>query len=275
MDKTNIPNISSVRSIKYEGRTMKVFKASSIGTGLSIPYETLNIESNMRVTSPFTVMTNNQPPGAIQKRYENFWPNCYFTFVLNRRADRKYFDLSICPVTGCTTTFESSIELDVHIAANQHDIPNEHPRTANDIARAHLTDILRSTSMRSSTQTRAIIQQQDISSSDLSISAHYKYFSSSGWALRTRKLGNPISKKVKNFLEQLWHDSIKTNTLITPENIQELICRKKDNNGIKFFQTHEYPTKNQIRYCLRKLNDKYDVTIQQQLIAEIIDDNVQ
>ena len=46
---------------------MKVFKASSIGTGLSIPYETLNIESNMRVTSPFTVMINGQSPGAIQK----------------------------------------------------------------------------------------------------------------------------------------------------------------------------------------------------------------
>ena len=160
----------------------------------------------MRVTSPFTVMINNQPPGAIQKRYEHFWPNCYFTFVLNRRADRKYFDLSICPVTGCTSTFKSSIELDVRIAANQHDIPNEHPGTVNGIARAHLTDILRSTSMRSSTETRAIIQQQDISSSDLSLSAHYKYFLSSDWALRTRQLGNPMSEKVKDFLEQLCHD---------------------------------------------------------------------
>ena len=182
---------------------MKVFKVSSIGTGLSIPYETLNIESNMRVTSPFTVMINGQSPGAIQKKYEKFWPNCYFTFVLNRRTDRKYFDLSIYPVTGCIATFESTIELDIHIAANQHDIPNEHPRTANDIARAHLTDILILTSMRSSTETRAIIQQQDVSSSDLSLSAHYTYFSSSGWALRTRKLGNPMSKKVKDFLEQL------------------------------------------------------------------------
>ena len=275
MDKTNIPNISSERSIKYEGRIMKVFKASSIGIGLSIPYGTLNIESNMRVTSPFTVMINGQSSGAIQKKYENFRPNCYFTFVLNRRADRKYFDLSIYPVTGCTATFGSSIELDVHIAANKHDILNEYSRTANDIARAHLTNILRSTSMRSSTETRAIVQQQDISSSDLSLSARYKYFSSSGWALRTHKLGNPMSKKVKNFLEQLWHDSIKTNTRIIPEKIQKLIDRKKDNNGIKFFQTHEYPTKNQIKYCLRKLNDKYGVAIQQQLVAEIIHDNVQ
>ena len=80
---------------------------------------------------------------------------------------------------------------------------------------------------------------------------------------------------MKNFLEQLRHDSIKTNIRITPENIQELIRRKKDNNGIKFFQTHEYPTENQIKYCLPELNDKYGATIQQQLIAEIIDDNVQ
>ena len=194
---------------------------------------------------------------------------------MNRRDDCKYFDLSICPVTGCTATIESSIELDVHIAANQHDIPNKHPRTANDIARVQVNNILRLTSMQSSADTRAIIQQQDISSSDLSLSAHYKCFSSSGCARRTRKFGNPMSEKVKDFLEQLWHDSIKTNTRITPENIQKLIQRKKDNNRIKFFQKHEYPTKNQIKYYLHKLNDKYGVTIQQQLIAEIIDDNVQ
>ena len=46
---------------------MKVFKASSIDTDLSMPYKKLNIESNMRVTNPFTVMINDQSPAAIQK----------------------------------------------------------------------------------------------------------------------------------------------------------------------------------------------------------------
>ena len=45
--------------------------------------------------------------------------------VRNRRADRKYYDLSLCPVTGCTASFESNIELDTHIAANQHQVPIE------------------------------------------------------------------------------------------------------------------------------------------------------
>ena len=54
--------------------------------------------------------------------------------MLSRRANRKYFSLLICPGTGCITTFEPSIELDVYIAANQNDIPNKHSRTPNDIA---------------------------------------------------------------------------------------------------------------------------------------------
>ena len=54
--------------------------------------------------------------------------------TINRRIDRQYHDLSLCPVNGCTATFEPRIELDAHIAANLHTIPNEVPRTANDIA---------------------------------------------------------------------------------------------------------------------------------------------
>jgi hypothetical protein len=44
---------------------------------------------------------------------------------------------------------------------------------------------------------------------------------------------------------------------------------------MKFFQMHEYRTKNHIKYRFRKLNEKYRVTVKQQLITEIIDDNTQ
>ena len=81
LDKTNVPNISSVRSIKYGQKDMKVFKASGVGSGLSFPYKTINIDSNMRVTSPFTVPINDQLSGAILKRYKNFHSNYYITFI--------------------------------------------------------------------------------------------------------------------------------------------------------------------------------------------------
>ena len=68
LEKTNIPNISSVRSIKYEGDTMKIFKASNIGDGVSIPYKTLKVDNNMRVTSPFTSTMNVPSSGAIPKK---------------------------------------------------------------------------------------------------------------------------------------------------------------------------------------------------------------
>ena len=65
-----------------------------------------------------------------------------------------------------------------------------------------------------------------------------------------------MSEKVKNFLDQVWQESIKTNSRIAPEHIQEQIRSMRDKNGIKLFQTHEYPTKNQIKYRLQKLNEE-------------------
>jgi hypothetical protein len=71
-----------------------------------------------------------------------------------------------------------------------------------------------------------ILQHQNTASYDLSLSAHYEPFSSPGWAIRTRKLSNPMSEKVKDFIEQVWRDSVKANLRVTPETIQEQIRSK-------------------------------------------------
>ena len=47
---------------------MKIFKTSDIGSGLSIRYQAISMDSNMRVTSPFTATINEQSAGAIPKR---------------------------------------------------------------------------------------------------------------------------------------------------------------------------------------------------------------
>ncbi|CAF4669746.1 unnamed protein product, partial [Rotaria magnacalcarata] len=80
--------------------------------------------------------------------------------LINWRADREYYDLLFCSAAGCTATFESNIELSAHIAANLHVIVDDVPRTTNDIARIHLTEIRRSTSTRSRSETEAILQHQ-------------------------------------------------------------------------------------------------------------------
>ncbi|CAF4064817.1 unnamed protein product [Rotaria magnacalcarata] len=156
LGKTNVRNVASVRSVRYSQEAMKIYKASNIGSGISI-----------------------------------------------KRADREYYDLLFCPVTGCTATFESNIELSAHISANQHVIVDDVPRTTNDIARIHLTEILRSTSTRSRSEAEAILQHQNATIHDVSGSFHHRFFSVCGWALRTRKLGKPMSDKVKNFIEQI------------------------------------------------------------------------
>lgn len=65
-----MPNISLVRSVKYDRKTMKVFKASDIGCGISIKYKSIEFENNMRITSPFTVPINDQITKTQRKKYE-------------------------------------------------------------------------------------------------------------------------------------------------------------------------------------------------------------
>ncbi|CAF2116394.1 unnamed protein product [Rotaria magnacalcarata] len=155
LGKNNVRNVASVRSVRYSQEAMKIYKASNIGSGISI---------------------NNT---------------------------NEYYDLLFCPVTGCTATFESNIELSAHISANLHVIVDNVPRITNDIARIHLTEILRSTSTRSRSEAEAILQHQNATIHDVSGSFHHRFFSVCGWALRTRKLGKPMSDKVKNFIEQI------------------------------------------------------------------------
>ncbi|CAF3873247.1 unnamed protein product, partial [Rotaria sp. Silwood2] len=72
LDKTNVPNISSVRSVCYESEIMKIYKASNIGAGLKIKYKAIQFENNMRVTSPFTAPINDQSSSTIPKGYMKF-----------------------------------------------------------------------------------------------------------------------------------------------------------------------------------------------------------
>ena len=67
MGKTNIPNVSILRSIRYSPNNMKVFKASSIGTGIAIPYKQIDFETNMRIVSPFGYSIDKQQSNTVPK----------------------------------------------------------------------------------------------------------------------------------------------------------------------------------------------------------------
>ena len=191
-----------------------------------------------------------------------------------RRKDCVHHQLLMCPVNGCTTTFESEENLDVHIAANLHKIPSEDPRTSNDIARLHLIETVRSTNLKSLHDVKRIKRGQTSSTNVTNGSQHYQYFSSVGWALRTRKHNNNMSDKTKNFIKDMWLHSQNTGPKLTPEQIhQEMRTQRDSSSGHEIFQPHEYATVNQIKYLFRKLLKEYEVTNKQQLIAELIQEN--
>ena len=54
LGKTNVPNTSTIRSIEYNSNEMRVFKASKIGSGVSVPYKKINFETNIQVISSFS-----------------------------------------------------------------------------------------------------------------------------------------------------------------------------------------------------------------------------
>ena len=109
----------------------------------------------------------------------------------------------MCPVNGCTTTFESDEDLNFYIAANLHKIPPSDPRTVNDIARLHLVETVRSTNLQSHHDAKKI-KTNHISSTDNTPNLlHYKYFPSTGWALRIGRHNNIITDKAKQFVKDM------------------------------------------------------------------------
>ena len=180
----------------------------------------------------------------------------------------------MCPVKQCTSTFESSEDLDVHIAGNLHKISPPNPRTANYIARHHLIDTVRSTNVQSHQDMNTIRKKLTKSSSEMSNSVYHHYFTTLGWALRTRKHTNPMNEKTKAFIEYMWIQSQKTRSKLTPELVQQKMRSQRDNaNDKKLFQPQEYATINQIKYQCRKLAAKYEVTAKEELIAELMEEN--
>ena len=68
LGKTNVPNISKIRSIQYYLQHVQIFKASNIGVEVSIPYKNVDFEKNMRVMSSFTASINGQETTVTSKK---------------------------------------------------------------------------------------------------------------------------------------------------------------------------------------------------------------
>lgn len=178
-------------------------------------------------------------------------------------------------MSRCTATFESNADLESHIAANLHNVPQNPHQTANDIARLHLTELIRKTSVETQEQVRSIFHSQDKPFTDITKSTYCEKFSSVGWALRTRKRSNPVTDNVKDYMKQLWLESQQSHSKLTVERIQQQIRTKRGKNGEKLFQTHEYLTHSQIKYRLRQIALQHGVTPRDELIAELTELNIE
>ena len=139
----------------------------------------------------------------------------------------------MCPVTGCTITFESEDDLNTRIAATLYKILPLNPRTANDIAGYHLINTLQSTTIESLQDPNIIRKKQSSSSLDISTSVYYQHSMSIGWAFQTLKHTNSMSEKVKQFIEDVWIESQTVRSKLTPQLAQQQMHSLWNNSNDK------------------------------------------
>jgi hypothetical protein len=63
-----MPNVSTIRAIKYSTNGMLVFKASAIGVGLFVPFKNIKFISNMKIVSSFDTRLDRSPSLLMQSR---------------------------------------------------------------------------------------------------------------------------------------------------------------------------------------------------------------
>ena len=127
----------------------------------------------------------------------------------------------------------------------------------------HLVESVPSASTTARYHTTKIYEHQGSQQINLTQSSNYKYFTSAGWALRRRKHNNPMTKKVKDYIEKRLLESQDNKSKVSAEIIQSEIRAVRSKTGIKLFDTQEYLTLNQVKYQCRKLMKKYEVYTQE------------
>ena len=71
-----------------------------------------------------------------------------------------------------------------------------------------------------------ILDNQSPFNDELFNCINYQKFSIIGWGLPTRKHSNPMSDKIKNFIEKLWLDPQEAHSRLRPEEVQRQIRTK-------------------------------------------------
>ena len=120
--------------------------------------------------------------------------------TLTTRSNRMYKSFFFCLSESCIDTFEFEEDLHMHILLNQHTTKESCVRS-NDKAKMALFEKIKNDHVSSSTfqpPTTAVVPNR--------IPRHFKIFTTSGWALRTRKPWKQIDKLVKAFVKSIFDE---------------------------------------------------------------------
>jgi hypothetical protein len=231
IDKTNcqmshstIPNIQSFHSVLYHKLGMVFWQYFECGAGKFQSYQDLTFTSGLKVVDGFSEEVTQSVPVTVSKK----------------RLDRTLCQTIFCSQAGCSSTFQTQAEADLHILSNKH---NYHTtKSSMDKVKVHYAKLLHESS---NTIAKCHHQAGNTSKAIPVQSKLFELLSAPGWALPKRS-NVRFSLKQRKFLYEEFMAGETTGKKQTPEGTVKKMRSLRDENNVKMFIPGEYLTKEQI-----------------------------
>ncbi|CAF1019727.1 unnamed protein product [Didymodactylos carnosus] len=232
LEKSHIPEISSIRSVENEKDDMIIRKASNVGKGFKVPFRNLQIQQIMKIIESFNSLQYSKQQHTTSN---------------SQRKDRRCNVFYFCNNNAYTSVFENEDDLLSHIASNQHTtVEQGTKRTSGDIARMQLFEKMQQTNISSRSSTQATITTIF---NQPSIPKHMAYLSEQGWALRVK----------------LFDEGGIYGTKVSAEEVVRRMRTERNSHGSKIVTPDQYLTENQVNNQFKQLhsiNKKSKTTMQ-------------
>lgn len=234
-----IKYFSELHNFKYEEKGVRTWKSYDIGLGKVIPWESLYVE--------------HQGPTNISLQEGQAFFNTSETRKLSVSKDQENKSedqpsLFVCPEAGCSCTFDSFSEFELHIEVGLHDIQTKPNETFYDglrrdwVAKFSSVDTYQSKTCSKQDEPSYIYRQE--TPSPLSM----------GWALKSRTASTRFSENVRSYLTAKFDLGERTGKKADSEQVvAEMRCARNENNGRRF-EREEWLSKTQIAGFFSRLS---------------------
>jgi len=226
-----ITRFSELHNFRYENSGLRVWKAYAVGIGKLIPWQSLYV----RHQGP-TNLSLNEGQGFFESTQMRKLPIKKHHEENDENEEEAH--LFLCPEAGCTDTFDSFSELELHIDVGVHEIPD---------AKVSFYDTIR----RDWAEKFSSVDVSHVSTVQVPMSSAVRQGTSShlstGWALAKPKTGGVrFSKKVRMYLTTKFGIGERTGRKADPDEVALNMRNARNEKNERLFLREEWLTKTQV-----------------------------